>query len=249
MNQTLRRPAALAVLALALAAALVAALLSSRGAPAAADPGPTNADTITVTGVGTANGTPDTLTVDFSVHVTRSTVQEALDAEATAVRRVLGALRDSGVPQSRLQTTDLSLDRHYDRHGTPVGYDARETVEARISPLTHAGETISVGATAAGNSVSVGGLRFDIAHDDALVTRARSNAYADARQRAEQYAQLAGRSLGRVIRVSEHVNQPAPQPYYYRDAVQATAGATGSVPVAAGKQGLTVRVEVVWALS
>src|SRR3954452_9874435 len=66
-------------------------------------------DTITVTGVGTADATPDTLTVDFTVHVTRGTVQEALDAQAGAVHRLLGALKSSGVPRDRTRTTDLSL--------------------------------------------------------------------------------------------------------------------------------------------
>src|SRR3954451_19241377 len=58
-------------------------------------------DSITVTGVGTADAAPDTLTVDFSVHITRSTVQEALDAQATAVHHLLDALKASGIPRSR----------------------------------------------------------------------------------------------------------------------------------------------------
>src|SRR3954449_11232359 len=58
-------------------------------------------DTITVTGVGTADATPDTLTVDFTVHVTRGTVQEALDAQAGAVHRLLGALKASDASGDR----------------------------------------------------------------------------------------------------------------------------------------------------
>src|SRR3954469_943011 len=85
-------------------------------------------DKITVTGVGTADATPDTLSVDFSVHVTRSTVQEALDAQAAAVQHLLAALKSSGIPRKPTQPTDLSLNRHYDAHGVVTGYDANETV-------------------------------------------------------------------------------------------------------------------------
>src|SRR3954447_11142443 len=135
-------------------------------------------DTITVTGVGTADATPDTLSVDFTVHVTRGTVQEALDAQAGAVRRLLDALKSSGVPRERTQTTDLSLDRHYDEHGVVTGYDANETVRAKVRPLSHAGRTISRAATSAGNAVAVGGLAFNLADDTEVVRSARHNAFA-----------------------------------------------------------------------
>jgi uncharacterized protein YggE len=206
-------------------------------------------DTITVTGVGTADAAPDTLTVDFTVHVTRSNVQEALDAQAAAVQRLLGALRSSGVPRNHTQTTDLSLDRHYDEHGTVTGYDASETVRAKVQPLDHAGQTISKAASSAGNAVAVGGLAFDLADDAGVVHSARTNAFADARERAQQYAALSGRSLGRVEKVSETVDAP-PQPvdFYARDGLSAAGSAAKAVPIRAGEQTLTVRVNVTWAL-
>src|SRR4051812_31905396 len=181
-------------------------------------------DTITVTGVGTADATPDTLTVDFTVHVTRGTVQEALDAQAGAVHRLLGALKSSGVPRDRTRTTDLSLDRHYDEHGNVTGYDANETVRAKVRPLSHAGRAISRAATSAGNAVAVGGLAFDLADDTDVVKSARDNAFADAQDRARQYASLSGRGLGRVEKVTEIVDTPEqPVDFYQRDALMAAA--------------------------
>jgi uncharacterized protein len=209
-------------------------------------------DTITVTGVGTADATPDTLTVDFTVHVTRATVQEALDAQAGAVRRLLDALKSSGIPRQRTQTTDLSLDRHYDEHGVVTGYDANETVRAKVRPLVHAGRAISKAATSAGNAVAVGDLAFDLADDTDVVKSARDNAFADAQDRARQYASLSGRGLGRVEKVTEIVDT-APQPvdFYQQDVLRAAASgsAAKAVPLRAGQQTLTVRVNVTWALA
>ncbi|HEU5034201.1 MAG TPA: SIMPL domain-containing protein [Mycobacteriales bacterium] len=236
-------------------AALVAGLLVVTGvgrgggrAAIAADTVPD--DTVAVTGIGTADGTPDTLTVDFTVHVNRGDVQSALDAQAAATRRVLAKLRRDGVDNKHLRTTDLSLYRRYDNHGNPIGYTASNTLEARITPLTHAGRTIS-DAAATSSHVDVGDLRFDIANDDQLMTQARANAYADAKQRAEQYAALSGRSLGRVEKVNETVRAPEqPQPQVYADALSAgSAGRAAAVPIQAGQQTLLVRVTIIWQLT
>src|SRR4051794_12474077 len=237
-----------ATMAVLVAAVVVGVVRPGTTTVHAATPGD---DTITVTGVGTADATPDTLTVDFTVHVTRSTVQEALDGQAGAGHRVLGALRSSGVPRNRTQTTDLSLDRHYDRHGNVTGYDANETVRAKVRPLSHAGRAISRAATSAGNAVSVGGLAFDLADDTDVVKSARANPFADAQDGAPQYASLCGRGLGRVEKVTEVVDAP-PEPvdFYAQDALRAgSAGAAKAGPLRAGEQMLTVRVNVTWALA
>jgi uncharacterized protein len=233
--------------------ATVAAVVVGVGRPGgstvqAATPG---GGSITVTGVGTADATPDTLTVDFSVHITRSTVQEALDAQSTAVQHLLDALKASGIPRNRTQTTDLSLDRHYDDHGVVTGYDANETVRAQVRPLTHAGAAISKAASSAGNAVEVGGLAFDLGDDADVVTSARANAFADARDRAQQYAGLSGRGLGRVEKVTEVVDAPQqPVGFYERDSLLAAgAGAAKAVPLRPGEQTLTVRVNVTWSLT
>ena len=245
---TLRRTA----WAMALVAAIVVAtvLAVGRGGPTAVHAAEsTSQDTVSVTGVGEADGAPDTLNADFRVHVTRPTVQSALDAQSAAARKVLAALARAGVARKDTTTTNLSIDQHYDNHGNPVGYDASETIRARIHPLSRAGRTISAAATSAGNEVAVDGLSFQIADDDALVTAARSSAYTDAKARADQYAQLSGRSLGRVISIKEQIDRPAPQPYYYGDALTASVPAPKSVPIRGGQQTLTVRVSVVWQLS
>jgi uncharacterized protein len=238
-------------LTVATAAAVVVVLVGvvrhgGHAANAASDP---STDTVSVTGVGDADGAPDTLNADFRVHVTRSTVQSALDAQSAAARKVLAALAKAGVTKRDTRTTNLNIDRHYDNHGNPIGYDASETIRVRIHPLDRAGRTISAAATAAGNEVAVDGLSFDIEDDDALVTTARSSAYDDARARAAQYAHLADRTLGRVISIKEQIDRPSPEPYYYADALRAVPSAASSVPIRGGQQKLTVRVSVVWQFS
>src|SRR3954467_5661078 len=122
-------------LAVLVAAVIVGVIRPGGTTVHAATPGD---DTITVTGVGTADATPDTLTVDFTVHVTRGSVQEALDAQAAAVRRLLDSLRAACVPRQRTRRTALALDRHYAEHAKGAEYDATETVRPKVRPLAHA---------------------------------------------------------------------------------------------------------------
>jgi hypothetical protein len=77
------------------------------------------------------------------------------------------------------------------------------------------------------------------------VKDARTRAFDDAKDRAEQYAQLAGLTLGDVISISESAGtmpptpMPAPMP---RAAMEA-------VPLEPGQQSVSFSVTVIWELT
>lgn len=253
--RALARPVtAVVIVVLAVLATIVAMTLassSSHPARAAALAASTTSDTVSVSGVGTVQGVPNQLTTTFDVHVTRPGVQDALNALATSVNRVLRALTSDGIAKKQIQTSNLNINQHYDTRGRPSGYDASESVVARIKPLNHAGSAISHAATASGNDVSVDGLSFDVTDDNSLLSQARTAAFADAKERAKQYADLAGRSLGDVQKISEVVDesQPVPRPYASDFASAMSGQALKSVPLQAGQQPVTVTVTVIWNLN
>jgi len=242
-----RRVRWVAVAALAAAVLLIAWILGAgRTARPAAAATPAATDVVTVSGVGIVQGVPDTLNATFDVHVVRSSVQSTLDAEASSVHRVLAALSGSGISGRAVQTTSLQLNQHYNIHGEISGYEATESVSAKISPLHIAGRVISAAAIASGNDVSVDGLTFDIADDQALSAQARAKAFADARERAQQYTGLAQRSLGAVVSIAERVTSEQPVPQRYADALQASVPAAKAVAIRPGEQPVTVTVTVTW---
>jgi uncharacterized protein len=205
-------------------------------------------DTVSVQGTGTVQGVPDRMSATFGVQVTRASVQDALDAVARNAQRVVSALRHAGVSDRDMRTTDLELSPHYDSRGGRDGYDASETVTATFRDLATAGHHIAATVTSAGNAATVNGLSFDLSTDTKLLTQARSAAFADAKARAQQYAELSGRSLGAVRHVTETILSPDnPQPQFYKGAALA-AGGTAALPVQAGQQPITVVVTVVWQL-
>ena len=234
-------PAILAVLC----TGILIALSSGNGPAHQAFANDPTDDVISVTGVGAATGTPDTLTVDFGVQVLRGTVQKALDDMSAATNHLTASLKADGVKDADITTNGLSLYPWHNRKTEQSGYTASQTVEARITPLDNAGKALSDAATSA-SGVTIQGMFFDISNDDALMQTARGNAFADAKSRATQYAQLAGRSLGRVEKIDETVDNGGPI-FYGKDVAAAASGTP--VPISPGTQTLTLNVTVTFQMT
>lgn len=210
---------------------------------------PTSSGTITVSGDGVVQGVPDTLTATLGMTAKSSDVQGALNGSSAEAREVIRALRAHGVAESDVQTSDLSLDPSYDNHGNVDGYQSAESLTVQIHPLSNVGATLAAAATAAGNHVTIDGLSLDSTDNAALLDAARTKAFADAKAAATQDATLAGRQLGSVVSVNEtRTEASTPDPEYGDATGSLSALATSAVPIQAGKQPVTVTLDVVWSL-
>ncbi|HEX3898264.1 MAG TPA: SIMPL domain-containing protein [Mycobacteriales bacterium] len=246
MNRTASRAGviSIALLSVLTAAVAVGVIADSGGGTAVASTSATK--TISVSGLGTVQGVPDTLVANLSVHTRQSSVQDALNDAATDMRQVESTLVNKGVHRSELQTTDLELNPAYDNHGHVIGYDASESLSVSIQPLSNVGTILSAVAGSAGNSVTIDGLSLDISDDSSLINDARAKAFAQAKDAAEQDASLAGEHLGDVVSIKESEESTTPpQPFY--DSV-ATSAKAASVPISAGKQPVSVTLDVVWSI-
>jgi hypothetical protein len=85
------------------------------------------------------------------------------------------------------------------------------------------------------------GISFSIRDPAPMLDKARADAIADARARAETYARAAGVALGPILSISEGGGE-APRPMYR----MAAAFAGAPAPVAAGEQSVSADVSVVW---
>lgn len=242
-------------------AASAVAVPSRQAAAVGAEPavgGPATATTgeaagiaagITVSGAGQASGTPDVVRVTVGVRILRETVDDALDAANAATERVLAALDDAGIAAEDRQTRDFSITPEYGgerRDGDPqiVGYAVSNLVEAKIREIDRVGAILTAVADAGGDATRIQGVSFALEDDGEQVAAARRAAFADARAGAEQYAELAGVSLGGLIGITdETVSTPRPA-----DTFEAEAATDAAVPIEPGTQHVTVRVTVRWAL-
>ena len=218
----------LLLIAVAAVAGLVAVALAGVGRPEPArGADPPTGRSITVVGTGTVKTIPDRAAFTFGVESRADTAQDALAANSSAMRRLLGELRKAGLGGDDLQTQSVSVWPRSEDGKAIVGYTASNSVMATVD-VADAGDVVAA-ATAAGAN-QVWGPQLAPSDQKALYRQALEGAVADARAKAKALADAAGVSVGRVMRVVEQGSQP--EPYAYE---RATLAATDAPPIEPGK--------------
>jgi len=222
------------LLGLALAAALISPAL-------AADPSPR---TLSMNGHGEIRTAPDVATVNAGVTTNAPTAAAALAANSARMNTVFAALKRLGVAEKNIQTTGFNISPQYTNgdNNSPrrlTGYQVNNDVSVRLEDVSKVGASLDALVAAGANQMN--GISFDIAAPAPLLEKARADAIADARARAETYAKAAGVSLGAILSISEGGGGEPPRPMY-----KVMAMSAAPTPVAAGQQSVTADVSVVW---
>ncbi len=207
--------------------------------PAVSTPG----RTITVQGVASVSGVPDTATVSLGVQIQAPTATEALETISGKVQTIIDVLTTAGVGKADIQTTGLYVTPDYRGGGPANGYWGGNSVQATIHDVSKVGPVLDAAARAAGDGVTLGGVSFSIDDTSALYARAREMAVTEARTRAGQLAAAAGASVGPVLSIDSS-SQSTPFPY----AASAPATTVAGPPIEPGRENLQLTVQVVFAL-
>jgi uncharacterized protein len=225
-------PALLAVVALA------GALGPPDFAGAQQTPAATEPDTITVNGVGKVEDVPDQARMTFGVESRGATAKAAIAANATAMEKLIAALRQAGAREIATQWVSVYPVTRED--GASIsGYSASNSVSATIG-VARAGELIDAASDAGANTISGPGLSSS--DSERLYRQALAAAVEDARERAEILARAAGRSLGEISSIAEASNVGIPY------AEKTALDAAGSTPVVPGEQETSATVSVTFDL-
>jgi uncharacterized protein YggE len=227
----------------------VAAGLIDTTPAAPATPEPAGSSTVTTTGSGSVSGTPQVMTLSIGVTTTAPHAGEALSDSSAKASAVQATLRSAGVAAADIQTSQLWLSPSYGNNSSaPNGYQATNTVLAKLRDLSKAGTVIDNAVAAAGDDGRLEGVSFSIDDSSTFATAARKMAVAQARSRADELAAAAGMKVTGLRSLSEAPNQA---PYgSFGGAVPASAQSTASaavpVPIQPGVQQTTVDVTAVW---
>lgn len=203
---------------------------------------------VTVIGSGEVQGVPDALTADVSVEFSATDVTTAMNQTNERQQAVIAALVDAGVERKDISTTQVSLQPQYSSDGsatpTITGYRASNSVTVKIREVGSASAALALIVSTGGDATRINSVSYSIDNDSQLVRDARGRAFDDAKNRAEQYAQLSGLKLGKVISIAESPGAtppPAPMPM--------PRGAMASpVPLEPGQQTVSFSVTAVWQL-
>lgn len=232
------------VVALAAMGTAAAVLTGCDSAPA----GPVGANPrqVTVVGSGDVQGVPDTLTADVSVEAAAADVTAAMNQANARQTAVLNALNASGIDQKDISTTGVSLQPQYSDNSVITSYRANNSIQIKIRKLDTASQVLANVVSAGGDATRINSVSYSIEDDSKLVSDARARAFNDAKQRAQQYAELSGLSLGKVISISEAPGgtpPPPPMPMPMPRGAMASA-----VPLSPGQQTVSFSVTAVWEL-
>lgn len=222
------------------ATGLTAAMLLSgcdSAAPVAANP-----RQVTVVGSGHVEGVPDTLTADVAIESAAPDVTTAMNLTNDRQQAVISALTSLGIDAKDIGTTGVNLQPQYGENSSINGYRSSNSIRVTIRKLETASGALAAIVGAGGNNTRINSVSYSIEDDSKLVADARARAFEDARTRAQQYAQLSGLSLGKIISISESSGGTTPVP--------SMPGAMASaVPLQPGQQTVSFAVTAIWELS
>lgn len=219
-------------------------------------------NSVKVAGVGENSVKPDIAIIYAYLSVDGSSASDALSILDTKISTLTSSLYGNGVSSDDLKTSSLSVYPRYNyTNGTSViiGYTVYVSLTVTIRGIDKNSQRLAktVDALASAGVSSIYGLSYDTSNPSAGKVGARNYAWYDATLKAKQYAQLAGRKLGKVLIIEE--TGIVYSPYYYSTTQSAGGlsagnsstdngysygGSSASLPV--GTILITVTVIVTW---
>jgi len=210
------------VAAIALLGAVGCAVLERQVDPAlAADTGNSPQRGIWVSGQGRVPVTPDIAVLMLGAEAETDTIAEARGKAAEAMEAIMAALQDNGVAEKDIRTFHFSISQtwkwdHVTGEEVVTGFRVSNMVSATIRELDKVGLIIDAVAAAGGDLTRIHGVSFTVEDPTAYQKQARAKAFADAKAKAEQLAELAGVTLGKATYITEPMAwymPPMPMPH------------------------------------
>lgn len=181
--------------------------------------------TISVTGKGKAVAEKAQIiaTFTFGATATSESVESAQDESAKVINSAIEFLKSEGIDEKDIETQGYNIYPREEWIPEPcpmgstycpggryssIGFQVDQTVRVKVRDTAKAGDILAgVGKK---NVTNISGLTFTIDDVDALKDKARAEAIADARERAEKNAEALGVELGDVIGMYESYNPGYP---------------------------------------
>lgn len=183
-------------------------------------------DTFTIDGEGKVTGTPDLARVDIGLYTEGDDVPSAQNANTQKVNAMLAALKDLGIDQADIQTSNYTITPRYQYNEgaqTVIGYAVSQNLSAKVRDLSKIGTVLSRVGSLGANQVN--GVTFTVDDPTSLEQAARKKALEDAHKKADELADALGVKIVRVVTFSESSgNTPVPQPMALRGLEAAPPG-------------------------
>ncbi len=206
---------------------------------------------IWVSGSGRVVVTPDLALLDLGVEARATTVAEARDQAARAMDGIMAVLEEAGIDEKDIKTRFFNIQPEYtynerDRRQEITGYRVTNTVNVKVRDLEGVGTLIDRVATAGGDLTRINSIGFTVEDTGQYAARAREAAVKLAMEKAQQFAQLTGVTLGTLAYIAETgANVPVVRDFALEERALAAVAAPPT-PVSPGEMDITVTVQAVF---
>jgi hypothetical protein len=196
---------------------------------------------LSVTTTESVTVVPDIAYVTLGVRSQGASAEEAMNQNNTTASAVLTAIKNQGIAEEDIQTTNLNIYQDYDNTSL---YNVEINYQIRVKPLDKVGGVID-SAVAAGANVSYS-LYFDIEDRDTVYMQALEKAMSSVAVKAGQMAAAGGFEIDRVLLVQEGGSDYYPM--YERAMVASEGAAADSVSVNPGQMDVSATVSATYLL-
>jgi uncharacterized protein YggE len=166
---------------------------------------------ITTTGTAEVKVVPDLADLSFEVEVRHAELLTARKAQSERTTKVLAALREAGVAEADLQTSQISVTPNYAEQVAPSGrsiettrvqfYSVSQQISVTLHEVKKVPDVIATGLSAGATGLQGASLRTSELrkHRDT----ARANAVKAAKEKADALAKELGVKAGRPFTITE----------------------------------------------
>ncbi|HUV72717.1 MAG TPA: SIMPL domain-containing protein, partial [Anaerolineae bacterium] len=190
-------------------------------------------------------GKPDLAMITIGVETRNAEARAAAEENDDRMADVMAAILELGVAEEDIQTVDYSVRAEIDWDDDErrvIGYVVSNSVMLKLREVDKAGDVLDAVTEAGANNIY--GIQFTFDDPAVLREEARAEAMAQARDKAEALAQLAGVGLGKPRYINESFMESPP---YYLEPIYAAAErgmGGGAAPVQPGQLEVAVQVQI-----
>jgi uncharacterized protein len=203
---------------------------------------------ISLSGEGTVSAVPDRASFELTFRETGETTRDAGEAVNRLAGRALAVLDSYSIPPENIRTTGIGYYRKTawdDGQEIILGQEGVQTIRVSLV-LEEAGSDLSnlIDELILIDGLGLGSLQMTLTSQSPYREQARKAAYEDALSRAEHYAALSGRKLGKLLELREGTPGRTPE----RPMLMSKSSAEGETQIQTGTYDITVVIETVFAL-
>ena len=161
--------------------------------------------TITVTGSAVVTLEADYARISVGVSTKAATVEEASAQNNAAIHSVIAALKEAGVAENDIATSNYSVYAEYDYSSLGgqklTGYNVTNQLTVILRDMSCIGATLDKATAAGANNIY--NIEFLSTQADAAQDEATAHAVSDAMRKARLLADAAGLELGGILSLTE----------------------------------------------